>query len=214
MPATRNEHCYATLVNIKQTGAPGGIRVALTLDWMSMGNPAPQNFITHEMWYYTHGDSAAYWVEVGVVDGSCSPPRSRITQSSGSIAVPGANGPNFSISISPPCRRARSVNRTKPGFRYAGERCTWDVYYGDVFLGQSTSNCAGATRGMAAGIETTDVSSGTTCSGHLSNWARLDGSTWVPNWGVGTTVDNPVPRGPAMSNPKNGSTHEVVHGSE
>jgi hypothetical protein len=115
------------------------------------------DFVTQELWYEVNSTgtcsssslSCAYWVEVGVGDGGidCGSVHDQIFWADNRDGG-GYNEhcPNVGWSLG---------STYTAEVQWAGVSCAWNVFFGGVNLGTSTSNCGGATRGLQAGLEST-----------------------------------------------------------
>jgi hypothetical protein len=160
---------YAVIRTFHAAGADRGARVLLKTDQMSSDTSNTQ-LVNHELWYSVTGDGS-HWVEVGVTDG---PVHDEVfwgdNRAGGGYHehYPGVSwqlGSFYEAKVS-----------------YAGLRCAWNVYFGGVYLGTSTSNCAGPQRGLAAGIESTHANGNPSLSGHLADWEKLEDGSWSFGW--------------------------------
>jgi len=178
-PAMAQEY-YAYLYNndIPTGDADDGSWINIYTAILSLGSCS--NAITHEMWYETYADGA-YWVEVGVQSGY------PIGLCFEQILYWADNRPNgggyhqhFNGNVSWQFDEwyGMSITTGGPG------SCEWDVVFGGVSLGVSTSNCPGTGRTLVAGIQHNVSASATDyVLGDFTNWERLNSSDdWWNGW--------------------------------
>jgi hypothetical protein len=142
------------------------------------------SFVTHEMWYGVTGD-ASYWVEVGVLDGAADTPCFLCLSNDVFKAVFWAdnrNGGGFNEHF--PNVSWEQDQWYDAEVAFAGSACSWNVVLGGHSLGTSTSNCAGTTRALLAGLESTTTSSTARVDGRVKSWSAEDNNnkwtTWSP----------------------------------
>jgi hypothetical protein len=172
-------------------------------------NTFVQNFDTHEMWYKTDS-SGNYWVEVGVYDG----------EGTNSIFNPCENDVIFWADSRP--GGGLNVHFYNNGWSFgsyyqaevtASGSCSWNVIFGGLALGTSTSNCPGSGRSLYAGIETTTQSSGSV-QGFVTGWQSEDGSgNWSSQgWGTMWMAENNPPSIEQVANsPWGAQTEETLN---
>lgn len=198
--ANANADYHATVHSLNTvygTADNGGAVIIKTNILHQTCNTFVHDFATHEMWYMTDS-SGNYWVEVGVYDG----------EGTDAITNPCENDRIF-WADSRPNGGGLNVHWLTNGWSFgtyyqaevtASGSCSWNVIFGGLALGTSTSNCPGSGRNFFAGIETTTQGSGSV-QGFATGWQARDSSgnwsaqgTDVAGQGWGTmwmTSDNP-----------------------
>jgi hypothetical protein len=137
-------------------------------------NTFVQDFVTHEMWYMTDS-SANFWVEVGVYDGEGTNALTNPCENDRIFWADSRPGGGLNVHF--------YTNGWSLGSYYqvevtAAGSCTWNVFFGGLFLNASTNNCPGSGRRLYMGIETTNQGSGSV-RGFATGWQAQDGSG---NW--------------------------------
>ena len=168
------------------------------------------DLVTHEMWYGVTGD-ASYWVEVGVMDGGARTSCFLCLSDDVFDAVFWAdnrNGGSFNEHFPEVSWEPDQWYQVEVAF--AGAACNWNVYFGGVNLGTSTSNCAGSTRAFHAGLESTSTSGVARVDGRVTSWSVEDNNnnwtTWSPAFYANCPADI------QFTSSSHNETKEELHG--
>jgi hypothetical protein len=168
-------HYYAEIRKFNSLKADHGAAIDIDTTSVTTGSPSTQ-FVDHEMWYGVTGD-CAYWVEVGVTDG--------LKQDGGQAnqAIFWAQNRHVGYKEYYPSVSWRENVFYTVSVTWIGNS-SWNVYFGGVKLGVSTSNYyGGADRCMEAGLEATRADTSDRVGGSMHNYRRKDNDDhWYTGW--------------------------------
>ena len=198
----RGGHYYAILQKANATNATSGAAIYIFTNSLTAANGS--SFVDHEMWYGVDG-AGAHWVEVGVTDG--------VTEYGSVVhhAVFWADNRAGSGGYHEhyPSVRWSSNVYYQVQVAWAGVPCAWNVFFGGTYIGRSTANCAGPTRMLEAGIESTNAAATQHVGGYMTGWEeRARNNIWYRGW------ENPglYATCPAAIKSYGPYTNEVLHG--
>jgi hypothetical protein len=183
-------HYYAIIQKLDATNAANGAAIQIFTNSLTAANST--SFVNHEMWYGVNGNGS-YWVEVGFKDGSTC------------RSATSAYDPQYDCSSIAPVHQAvfwadqrangGGYHEHYPSYKWlqdayyevqvdwAGVSCAWNVYVGVSYVGTSTANCAGPTRYLAAGIESTNAAATQHVGGYLTEWEeKHSNNAWAAGW--------------------------------
>jgi hypothetical protein len=170
-------HFYGVVWNttVPNLDADDGALVNLNTGVLQ-NNGICDQFVDHEMWYGVV-PGGEYFVEVGVISGETATPGVCVYQKV--FWAEKVNGIGFTQHLT---SVGWSLSTWYQAMIGLGGPCSWDVYFGGVYLGTSMYNCPGIGRFLAGGIEATSQSYGND-KGFMWSWERLDSTgTWQSGW--------------------------------
>jgi hypothetical protein len=169
------EHYYAVIDQEDTDKADHGAAIDIDTTSLASGSPSSQ-FVDQEMWYGVD-KNGIYWVEVGVTDG--------VTDLGGSVnqAIFWAQNRHAGYKEYYPSVSWHENAFYTVSVTWAGND-SWNVYFGGVKLGVSTSNYyGGAARSLTAGLEATRAASSDHDGGTMRNYRRKDNDDhWYTGW--------------------------------
>lgn len=206
--AEDHPHHYATVATDSANEPDATHGVAITLDAVDLHSVnCSSEAVTHELWLTP--DDKSIWVETGLENGyygTCN-------NSPKVFWADSRNGGGFHVHLPNVTANLTTFYQAviwQPNSSYT---CSWDVWFGNVYLGTSNSNCFSAGRQGIAGIESTVLSSGSHVQGFTSDQFRFDSNfSWQSGWNSKVSAtDDPTIRIKTTCCAANGTEETLNH---